>query len=182
MAVTGNVRYTSHVRTHWYPHRSTAPTMNCNDGVARQDTSCSQLLGCRQAYICSLWPWMSGWQILHSQCNSRRRLKCFTFVSGQANISQVNLVSIEQYVHWTKCQKHAHKDFPRTTIKEVDSPTGGCHEGKKVLQGGRSSKHKSSEHGISIEQYVHSTKWHLNKCVFAISQLNNVSIEHNLRV
>ena len=46
------------------------------------------------------------------------------WVAGQANISQVNKVSIEQYVHWTKCQ--------------------------------------------------------LNKCAYAISQLSNVSIEHNL--
>ena len=47
-----------------------------------------------------------------------------SLVAGQANISQMNMVSIEQYAHWAKCQ--------------------------------------------------------LNKCANAISQLNNVSIEHNL--
>ena len=48
----------------------------------------------------------------------------FITVAGQANRSQVNMVSIEQFVLWTKC--------------------------------------------------------HLNKCAYAISQLNNVPIEHNL--
>ena len=33
---------------------------------------------------------------------------------------------------------------------------------------------------VSIEQYVHRTKCQLNKCAYTISQLNNVSIEHNL--
>ena len=39
---------------------------------------------------------------------------------------------------------------------------------------------RSQVNMVSIEQYVYWTKCHLNKCAYAISQLNNVSIEHNL--